>query len=108
MAIESGKLAPKGKKIPSVQDFKELENYLATNGYTGKEAETLKTATSWIPSSENGTNAIGFNALPNGYINAFCCPTLAGGITTWATTNFNATNKRRTMINLYNKKNDLF
>jgi uncharacterized protein (TIGR02145 family) len=82
LAIESGKLAPKGWKIPSVQDFKELENYLVTNGYTRKEAETLKTATGWIPSSENGTNAIGFNALPNGYINAFCSPKLAGGITT--------------------------
>jgi uncharacterized protein (TIGR02145 family) len=74
LAIESGKLAPKGWKIPSVQDFKELENYLVTNGYTRKEAETLKTATDWIPSSENGTNANGFNALPNGYINAFGSP----------------------------------
>lgn len=104
LAIESGKLAPKGWKIPSVQDFKELENYLAANGYAGKEAETLKTATGWIPSSGNGTNAIGFNALPNGYINAFGGPTLAGGMTTWATTHFNAANKKRTMINLYNKK----
>ena len=104
LAIEYGKLAPKGWKIPSVQDLKELESYLAANGYADKEAETLKTATGWLSSSENGTNAIGFNTLPNGYINAFGSPTLAGGITTWATTDFNATNKRRTMINLYNKK----
>ena len=53
LAIESGKLAPKGWKIPSVQDFKELESFLAANGYAGKEAETLKTATGWIPSSGN-------------------------------------------------------
>ncbi|PQJ81382.1 fibrobacter succinogenes major paralogous domain-containing protein [Polaribacter glomeratus] len=103
-AIESGKLAPKGWKIPSVEDFKELESYLAENGYAGKEAETLKTTSGWLPSSGNGTNAVGFNALPNGYINAIGGATLAEGITTWATSSFNSTNKKRTMINLFNKK----
>jgi uncharacterized protein (TIGR02145 family) len=97
MAIESGKLAPKGWETPSVQDFKDSESYLATNGYAGKEAETLKTTTGWITSSENETTKLGFNA--------FGGATLAEGIATWATTNFNSTSKTRTMINLYNKKN---
>jgi uncharacterized protein (TIGR02145 family) len=104
LAIESGKLAPKGWKIPSVQDFKDLESYVAAKGYAGKEAETLKTTTGWITSSGNGTNDIGFNALPNGYINAFGGPTFEGLITTWATIDYNATNKKRTMVTLFDQK----
>ena len=31
-AIESGMLAPEGWRIPTIQDFMELENYLSNNG----------------------------------------------------------------------------
>ncbi len=69
-ALESGKLAPKGWRIPTEQDFKELESYLRLNGYANNEAIALKSTTGWLPSSGNGTNAVGFNALPNGYVAA--------------------------------------
>ncbi len=84
-AIESGKLAPEGWRIPSLQDFIELENYLANNGESGNEATALKSITGWLPSSGNGTNSIGFNGLPNGYINGLGGPTLGNGICSWAT-----------------------
>ncbi|MGB6269339.1 MAG: fibrobacter succinogenes major paralogous domain-containing protein [Olleya sp.] len=74
-AIESGKLAPEGWRIPTEADFIELENFLANDGNTGNEATVLKSETGWNDSSENGTNAYGFNALPNGYINALGGPT---------------------------------
>ena len=67
-AIESGKLAPEGWRIPSQSDFEELENYLSENGFENQEASALKSSTGWLPSSGNGINAIGFNGLPNGYI----------------------------------------
>ena len=100
-AIESGKLAPKGWRIPTVKDFIELENYLTNNGQAGTEGEALKTTIGWhgIP----GTDAIGFKGLPNGYIHAFGGPTLGGGICTWATSEVNMLNGTRTSINLFNE-----
>jgi uncharacterized protein (TIGR02145 family) len=98
-AIESGKLAPEGWRIPTTQDFLELENYLANNGQSGTEGEALKTTTDWPESIGNGTDAVGFKGLPNGYIHAF------GGkvgliICTWATSDVNLQNSTRTVINL--------
>lgn len=98
-AIESGKLAPEGWRIPTTQDFLELENYLANNGQSGTEGEALKTTTGWPESIGNGTDAVGFKGLPNGYIHAF------GGkvglvICTWATSDVNLQNGTRTVINL--------
>lgn len=88
-AIESGKLAPEGWRIPTQADFEELENYLSNNGYANNEATALKSDSGWLPTSGNGTDAIGFKGLPNGYINSFGGPTLGQGICTWATTNVN-------------------
>ncbi|MFT5762568.1 MAG: hypothetical protein ACI8WA_001698, partial [Polaribacter sp.] len=51
----------------------------------------------------NGTDAIGFKGLPNGYINAFGGPTLAGGICTWATNKVDEQNGTRTSINLFDE-----
>ncbi len=103
LAIASGKLAPTGWRIPTVQDFLILKNYLANNGFANKEALALKSSSGWLPSSGNGTDAISFKALPNGYINAFGGRTLAEGICTWATSDFNSTNQTRKMVQLYNK-----
>ena len=88
-AIESGKLAPEGWRIPSKKDFEELENYLAENGFANQIASALKASSGWLPSSGNGTNASGFNGLPNGYVNTFGGPTLGQGICSWATTTVN-------------------
>ena len=102
-AIESGKLAPEGWRIPTIEDFMELENYLTNNGQSGTEGEALKTTTGWFGQSGNGTDVIGFKGLPNGYINAFGGPTLGGGICTWATTAVNEQNGTRTAINLFDE-----
>lgn len=102
-AIESGKLAPLGWRIPDLEDFIELKNYLAARGYEGNEATVLKSETGWLPSSRNGTNDIGFNGLPNGYVSAPGTATFSEGIATWATTNFNSNANTRVLIQLYNQ-----
>jgi uncharacterized protein (TIGR02145 family) len=102
-AIESGKLAPEGWRIPTVEDYMELESYLANNGQSGTEGEALKTTTGWLDIAGNGTDAIGFKGLPNGYIHAFGGPTLGGGICTWATNQVDVQNGTRTIINLFNE-----
>ena len=58
LAIESGKLTPTGWRIPSVQDFKELETYVSESSLVGEEAVALKTETGWLKSYGNGTNEI--------------------------------------------------
>lgn len=108
LTIESGKLAPQGWRIPSKQDFIELENYLSNNGFAGVEAKTLKSTSGWLPSSGNGTNNIGFNGLPNGYVSAFGTSTLSEGVCTWATTNTNTTNSTRTLVQLFNTNEVLY
>lgn len=111
-AIESGKLAPKGWRIPSQTDFQELENYLSMNGFDSKKSSALKSATGWLPSSGNGTNAIGFNGLPNGYINVFGGPTLGQGICTWATSNVNNSlpigSRTRILLQLSDNENIMY
>ncbi|MDP5105077.1 MAG: fibrobacter succinogenes major paralogous domain-containing protein [Polaribacter sp.] len=110
-AIESGKLAPEGWRIPSQVDFEELENYLSENGFENQEASALKSSTGWLPSSGNGINAIGFNGLPNGYINALGGSTLGQGICTWATTNVNTDlpigSRTRVLVQLFDTE-DIF
>ena len=111
-AIESGKLAPEGWRIPSKADFRELENYLSEKGFENQEASTLKSSTGWLLSSGNGTNAVKFNGLPNGYINAFGGPTLGQGICTWATTNVNTQlplgSRTRVLVQLFDTENILY
>ncbi len=102
-AIESGKLAPQGWRIPTEADFIALENHLASLGYDGNEATVLKSESGWLPSSGSGTNDVGFNGLPNGYINAFGGATLAEGICTWATTDLNSTNGTRRLVQLFDQ-----
>lgn len=105
-AIESGKLAPEGWRIPSVADFEELESFLAGEGHAGNEATVLKTETGWLPSVGGGTNLYGFNALPNGYVSAQGSATFGQGICTWVTTDVNSVNpgsKTRMMLSLYDQ-----
>ncbi|WP_400078582.1 FISUMP domain-containing protein [Winogradskyella sp. R77965] len=111
-AIESGKLAPEGWRIPSQADFEILENYLSNNGFENSVATALKSSTGWLPSSGNGTDAIGFKGLPNGYINAFGGPTLGQGICTWGTTDVNTSiaigSRTRVLVQLWNDSNMLY
>ena len=103
LAIESGKLAPEGWRIPTMQDFIELQNYISNNGNAGVEADALKSNSGWIASSGNGTDLFGFKGLPNGYVNALGGPTAAELISTWATTNVDIDAQTRTMVSLFDE-----
>jgi uncharacterized protein (TIGR02145 family) len=104
IAIQSGKLAPAGWRIPSEQDFRILKNHLNANGFANKEAMALKSNVGWLTLSGNGTDAVGFKGLPNGYVHGFGSATFAEGICTWATTDINTATKTRKLVQLY--KND--
>lgn len=110
-AVESGKLAPKGWRIPTITDFRELESFLASEGHAGNEATVLKSETGWLPDSGGGTNLFGFNGLPNGYVSAFGTPTFGQGVCTWATSNVigvNLLSQRRTLVQLFDQNSILF
>ncbi len=81
-AAKSGKLAPKGWRLPTNADWDTLKNYLITHGYNydgttsgNKIAKALAATTDWEPSSETGAigndlslnNSSGFSALPAGW-----------------------------------------
>lgn len=101
-AVQSGKLAPQGWRIPTQQDFIELRDYLAANGFSGNEATALKSDSGWFSSSGNGTDAVGFRGLPNGYVSSVGTSTLAEGIATFITTDYNASTKKRVLVQLFN------
>ena len=110
-ALISGKLAPKGWRIPTAEDFKVLEAFLASEGHSGNEATVLKSETGWLPSSGTGTNLYGFNGLPNGYVSAGGTSTLGQGICTWSTSTLIADNfgiQTRIMISLYDKSTIIY
>ena len=111
-AIESGKLAPEGWRIPNQADFAELENYLSNNGFGGNEAIALKSPSGWLPSSGNGHGEFNFNGSPNGYINTMGAPTLAQSICTWATTNVNNNlpigSRTRVLVQLFDSSEILY
>ena len=98
----------KSMKDQKAQLDREAE-FFRQNGFENQEASALKSSTGWLPSSGNGINAIGFNGLPNGYINAFGGPTLGQGICTWATTNVNTDlplgSRTRVLVQLFNTEN---
>ncbi|WP_299224720.1 FISUMP domain-containing protein [uncultured Psychroserpens sp.] len=108
LAIESGKLAPDGWRIPTVQDFVELQNYIANNGNSGNEATALKSKLGWLSSSGNGTDLYNFKGLPNGYVNTLGGPTASELISTWATIDFNSVDQTRKMVSLFDEATILY
>jgi uncharacterized protein (TIGR02145 family) len=96
-AVNSGKLCPKGWRIPTKEDWIKLEEYLAKNGYniesttdtiSPKVAKSLASSTGWEHSYRKGAigntdypefiNKSGFNALPSGGRSnefGYCCMT---------------------------------
>lgn len=110
-AIESGKLAPDGWRIPTKADFEILEDFLASEGHQGNQATVLKTETGWLPNSGVGTNLYDFNALPNGYVSALGTATLGQGICSWVTSNVNGASlgtQTRVTIQLFDQPTFLY
>lgn len=105
-AVESGKLAPEGWRIPSEADFIALENYLSNNGFDGNIAEVLKSETGWLSSSENGTNASAFNGLPNGYISGFGTATASELTCSWLTSDVSDNNATSSTTRRWVQLND--
>ena len=62
-AIETGKLAPTGWRVPTKEDYEQLINYC---GGEVKAAEKLMAKTSWFRG--NGSDAYGFCALAGGMV----------------------------------------
>lgn len=99
-ALETGKIAPQGWRIPTVADFRELESYLGTLGYSGQEATVLKSNIGWMPFIGNGTDEVSFRGLPNGYSSALGTSTLGEGIATFATTDVDTASGMRVLVQL--------
>lgn len=63
---DSRGIAPKGWRIPTEEDLRELESFINSNTKTGiflKEEGNSH----WLTSNVDGNNATGFTALPGGY-----------------------------------------
>lgn len=80
-AVNSGKLAMEGWRVPDEDDWATLENYLTASGYNydgtnsrNRFAKSLASKTGWEPSDEPGTpgadqqdnNRTGFSGYPYG------------------------------------------
>lgn len=105
-AIETGKLAPEGWRVPTVDDFKKLEAYVGANGHQGMQAKALKSKTGWSSNSGNGTDDFGFNGLPSGYVSTPGGATGAPVIAILATSNVDIAARNRQMMSLFG--NDSF
>ena len=99
--IASGKIAPEGWRIPTLQDWMELKNFISNEGNSGNVGTTLKSSNGWISFSGNGSDLFEFNGLPNGYTNNFGGATGSESIATWATTEIDHVNRIRKVANIY-------
>lgn len=65
-AVNSGKLAPKGWHIPSLDEWSTLVIYLGGPGTAGSKLKE-RGMTHWTSPNAEATNSTGFTALPGGY-----------------------------------------
>lgn len=94
-AIQSGKLAITGWRLPTEQDFVELANFLANQEHAGNEATVLKSNIGWTASQGNGTDLYGFDIRPAGSTTDTGSPDFQAAIARFATSDLNATNSTR-------------
>jgi len=63
-------LCPSGWHVPSDEEWSELENFVASQGFEGTEATALKATSGWSDlwiSEPNGSDDFGFSATPSGF-----------------------------------------
>jgi uncharacterized protein (TIGR02145 family) len=95
IAIQTGKLAMPGWRLPTQQDYTVLKNFLASQGHAGNEATVLKSKIGWFAGTGNGTDLFGFEARPAGNTITGGTPDFASAIARLATSDLNATNTTR-------------
>lgn len=59
-------VCPDGWHLPGDNEWADLNNFLAENGFSGNEGIAVKATLGWF-NPGNGTNNFGFTALPGGY-----------------------------------------
>lgn len=59
--------APLGWRLPSIEDFKEMIDYIKTSGLNS--ATAVKAVNMWSGKAESGRDVFGFNAVPTAYNN---------------------------------------
>ncbi len=94
-AIQSEKLAIDGWRMPTQQDFLELENFLSNQQHTANEATVLKSTIGWTASVGNGTDIYGFEVRPAGSTTNTGSPDFQSAIARFATSDLNSTNSTR-------------
>lgn len=97
-ALDSGRLAPDGWRLPTRADFEVLEQTLTADGL---DATALKTDFGWSPETSNGTDDYGFNALPSGYVSAGGTATGTPAIVILATSETNPAARTRHVVTLF-------
>lgn len=106
--IQSGKLAMNGWRIPTQQDFLELEKFLSNQQHTANEATVLKSTIGWTASIGNGTNLYGFEVRPAGSTTNTGSPDFQAAIARFATADLNATNTTRKIATFSNNGKIIF
>ncbi len=62
-------ICPDGWHVPSRAEWEQLEEYISSDGYSGREAVAIKATSGWNENG-NGNDVYGFSALPSGQINS--------------------------------------
>ncbi len=107
-AIQTGKLAIEGWRMPTEQDYIELINYVGSQGHIGNEATVLKSTEGWFNSSGNGTNLFGFNVKPAGTTIIAGTPDFESLIARFCTSSIDLNNNTRRIITFLENGEVLF
>jgi uncharacterized protein (TIGR02145 family) len=88
--VNTQKLCPTNWHVPSINEFKALENYLGVDS----AAKQLKTTAGWSGTNYNGTNRSGFSAFPSGLRITDGNFQLIGGAYYWTSSEFNSSSSQ--------------
>lgn len=69
-AVNTGKLAPTGWRVPTLEDWTQLANYLGGDSLAGGKLKEAGFA-HWESPNTGASNSSGFTALPAGYRNSY-------------------------------------